>query len=90
MPHAHFFFSNFEKKIKFWNGSFKKIEFGFLIISHIDSSFIREVINQELMVTEKDIADFKGKIYVSDKEETGKITLFFRVYYNFRLLPSIL
>ena len=35
------------------------------------------VIKQELMASKEEIADLKAKIYVSDKEKTGKITLFF-------------
>ena len=31
------------------------------------------VIKQELMAAKEDIADLKAKIYVSDKEKTGKI-----------------
>ena len=33
------------------------------------------VIKQELMASKEEIADLKAKIYVSDKEKTGKITL---------------
>ena len=33
------------------------------------------VIKQELMAAKEEIADLKAKIYVSDKEKTGKITL---------------
>ena len=35
------------------------------------------VIKQELMAAKEEIADLKAKIYVSDKEKTGKITLYF-------------
>ena len=33
------------------------------------------VVKQELMAAKEEIADLKAKIYVSDKEKTGKITL---------------
>ena len=36
------------------------------------------VIKQELMASKEEIADLKAKIYVSDKEKTGKITLFYK------------
>ena len=34
------------------------------------------VIKQELMASKEEIADLKAKIYVSDKEKTGKITYY--------------
>ena len=36
------------------------------------------VIKQELMASKEEIADLKAKIYVSDKEKTGKITLLYK------------
>ena len=44
------------------------------------------VIKQELMASKEEIADLKAKIYVSDKEKTGKITLLYILTKNLYMI----